>query len=340
MNFVLENKITEAENIKINSKGIFYLKNNTVYKDEFSFYTSDKDINEFDINDNYLYLIKNNETLIFSLEKKTFIKIPFPIIFNSIISNNAIFTYNRNIKKRLFQRAYYELNDDFKRLNEIENFNTLGKSFFNEDFFLFKSKKSDLLCAFTYLDKKLWEFDLSSIELKTKIEKFIGIHKNRILILLNKGKLLLLDSNTGTLLNTVNLLENQEVILESVHLDNQKGLLKSLAGRYYFEFCLNNLRLEIKKDFGKYSKGNWWISRSNYYGDLLTFVGSKDGISSFANSFGIFDTNKLEIMWYDTISPEKRDIKVFFSNPPLINDSTLIIRNSNKTLSIYKSNVP
>jgi hypothetical protein len=49
------------------------------------------------------------------------------------------------------------------------------------------------------------------------------------------------------------------------------------------------------------------------------------------NAFGIFDTEKMEIVWYDTRKPDGG----YFYNPPQANDKYLAILDDKHNLLIY-----
>lgn len=170
------------------------------------------------------------------------------------------------------------------------------------------------------------------------VQKILGIHKNILLIQLQAGLVLRINIESGKQLESYDLIKlssKQDLITNSIFLDNNNGKLKCLSGRYYYEFNLNNEKVEIKKDFGEFGQGNWWISNSTPFDDKFTFTGSKDGINSFPNSFGIFNTNSLSVEWSDGINPIGRESKGFYQTPPKLNNNMLVIKDSNKTLHIY-----
>ncbi|MEP2059050.1 MAG: hypothetical protein ABJJ05_14655 [Maribacter litoralis] len=170
------------------------------------------------------------------------------------------------------------------------------------------------------------------------VQKILGLYKNIFLIQLQRGIILPIDIENGEILESYDLIKlsaKKDLVTNSIFLDNNDGKLKCLGGRYYYEFNLNNQKVEIKKDFGEYGQGNWWISHSTPFDNKFTFTGSKDGINSFPNSYGVFNTNSLSVEWSDGINPIGRESKGFYQTPPKMNNNMLVIKDSNKTLHIY-----
>lgn len=347
MNFKLIYKKDEVSNLRVDLDQLFYLVKEKFFKDDSIIFKGNEGELNFEIKENRLFLINNNKTIILSKKGLIINEINFPMILESINNNKAIITYDKNIRKRIFNRAYYEFDNDFKKRQELTHFNGLGKTFFTKTFFVYIRRKSFLIEVFSYLDKNEWSFDFTNINDSSKedveniVEKILGLYNCKLFILLNKGRLLILDSNSGAYLNLIDL--NHEILLtdlvfECIHLDEEKGVLKCLAGSCYFEVNIDNLKIEVKKDFGKYEKGNWWITRSNIFGKYLTFVGSKDGVSTFPNTFGVFDTETLEVIWSDGVLLKNRENEGFFNSPPLLSDSLLVIVNSKKRMFVYEKN--
>lgn len=140
---------------------------------------------------------------------------------------------------------------------------------------------------------------------------------------------------TNTLSLTPDSIENFNFSVKDVHLDNESGIIKSLSYRYYWELNLDTLKIEIKKDFGENSKESWRINRSTFYsGDKkLYFIGSNRG-EVVNRAVGIFDTEKLEVIWYDAPLEEKKYL--FFTDVPQANNKQLGVLDSENNLRIYE----
>jgi hypothetical protein len=120
----------------------------------------------------------------------------------------------------------------------------------------------------------------------------------------------------------------------SIHLDENAGILKAFAHRYYVEIDLKNLQGKVKKDFGEDWRTSWRIKNSIYYqkySDLLFFSGYYKNMDKQPNGFGVFDTGKSEILWYDT---HKNDGGYFYT-PPQANDKLLAILDDKHNLLVY-----
>jgi hypothetical protein len=119
------------------------------------------------------------------------------------------------------------------------------------------------------------------------------------------------------------------------HLDEQNGIIKAFAYRYYFELDLNTLQGKIKKDFGEDFQTSWRINRSRSYPNdkNLYFIGARRG-EAVNRAVGIFDTETCKIVWYDEPLEEKKFL--FFTNAPQANDKYLGVLDSENNLRIYE----
>ena len=347
MNFILKEKIINARNLIITNGNIFFSKENKIFRNFSLLWEGDSGDLEFDILEEVPIILNNNNTIILDKGGKLTKRIEFPIILRSVVGNRGVFTIERNLKEKNFKRAYFDFEGNFNKLNDLDNYKKLGKTFFYKGTIFFNELKSNNLRAIGFNDVVNWEYDLSilpSISIfgefeLPKIEEFLGVYGEELIILLNGGRVLFLDLITGEFQDLVNLntyFETNKIVFESLHLDQQSGVIKCLCGRYYFELDVKTLDVKIKKDFGEYVAGNWWITRTRPYDNLLTFVGSKDGTMTFANQYGVFDTQTLEILWFDGIDLKDRESKGFFSTPPYMNNSIFAITSSEKVLYVYE----
>lgn len=179
-------------------------------------------------------------------------------------------------------------------------------------------------------------------EKPAELISIIGIHNTILWLLVTDRRLIGLDTETGTLLHEINICEALNLkpntvelysfSLGDTHLDEEKGIIKGFAHRYYWELNLNSLLVEIKVDFGE---GNTWrIKKSKYYqGDKnLYFTGARSG-ETFDRAIGIFDTEKLEIIWYDEPLGDGRYL--FFTDIQA-NDKLIGALDSEQNLRIYE----
>ena len=201
------------------------------------------------------------------------------------------------------------------------------------------------------MGEELWQFSLSLIpnnipdeDKHAELVSFLGIYKNILWILITDTRLIGLNIETGILLHEIHLCESlglQPQTTESytfslgdIHLDQEKGSIKGFAHRYYWELDLNNLQAEIKVDFGAVTSHSWRIKKSKFYkaDKNLYFTGAKNG-ETFDRAIGIFDTEKLEITWYDEPLGEGRYL--FFTDIQA-NDKLLGALDSEQNLRIYE----
>lgn len=342
MHFVIEDKILDVNNARLTSSKVYYISKNQLFVNkELCFLNEEKEELNFDVVDGKIFLIQGSKTAIINDDTNKVEKIiEYPIILNSISEQKAIFTVRRNIKKRLFEREYIDFSNDILVVNELKEFNTLGKTFFDEKVYMFSKRKTKEILALNYQDEVIWKYDFTSLieDENLLLESFLGVLNNKVFSVLNNNFLLINNLNTGELVELLSLSSlflEKDVVLESLHIDRVKEVIKGFAGNFYFELNTSDLSLVKKVDFGELEEGNWYITRSTDYGNYMTFVGSKDGISTFPNSFGVFDCREGKVLWHDGVSKEEREKKGFFSAPPLMNDGKLIVVDSNRTLHIY-----
>ncbi|MFK7061451.1 hypothetical protein V3Q90_15135 [Flavobacterium oreochromis] len=229
---------------------------------------------------------------------------------------------------------------------------SLYTNLFNEDFEL---DNTQLFSFSLNSGKQLWQFSFSQLsnyitdegeEKLVELVSIIGVYNTILWLLVTDRRLVGLNAETGALLHEVNLCESLGLKPQTVenysfsmnnlafkaHLDEEKGIIKSFAHRYYWELDLNTLKADIKVDFGP---GNTWrIQKSKFYeGDKnLYFIGAKNG-ETFDRAIGIFDTEKYEITWYDEPLGEGRYL--FFTDIQA-NDKLLGALDSEQNLRIYE----
>ena len=203
----------------------------------------------------------------------------------------------------------------------------------------------------------LWQFSVKGFpnylngfyrEQEADIKQIIGVYNNILWIHVGGFRLVAINVETGEQQHYIEDLPYHLGLTKEerrhfdfspfgngIHLDEKTGILKAFAHRYYIEIDLQSLHGKVKKDFGENWKTSWRIKRSQYYQeypDLLFFSGHYKNMDKQPNGFGIFDTEKAEIIWYDT---QKDDLGYFY-NPPQANDKLLAILDDKHNLLIYE----
>jgi hypothetical protein len=212
-------------------------------------------------------------------------------------------------------------------------------------------------CVNIYSGNILWQFSLKDFpnyingfcrEQEADIKQIIGVYNNFLWVHVGGFRLIGIDIETGKLVHYIEdmpyalgLTKEERYHFDfspfggySIHLDETQGVLKAFAHRYYIEIDLNTLKGLVKKDFGEDWKKSWRIKNSVYYHeypDLLFFSGNYQNINN-PNAFGIFDTEKAEIIWYDTT----KDDLGYFYNPPQANDKLLAVLDDKHNLLVYE----
>jgi len=294
--------------------------------------------------------------------------INFYATFFNVYTNkslNTLYDYSGSFLKTFEKKNFYYFysEDEFIFYDKIER-----KSFYNNEFIcdgkilnLYLDNISNLFFAReNYLSlyikhrETVWQFSLSQLssyitdegeEKPIELVSIIGVYKNTLWILVTNRKIIGIDVEKGILLHEIDLckelglapntIENFNFSLKDVHLDEEKGFIKSLSYRYYWEMNLETLQIKIKKDFGEKSDNTWRINRSKYYsGDNnLYFIGTNKG-EVVNRAVGVFDTEKLEVVWYDTPLEEKKYL--FFTDVPQASTKSLAVLDSENNLRIYE----
>jgi hypothetical protein len=197
----------------------------------------------------------------------------------------------------------------------------------------------------------IWQFSISGFPSyiqgqEADIKQIIGVYNNVLWIHVGEFHLIGLDVDNGKIVHHI---EDIRTIIKSANnnielgfslkleffLDKEKGLLKALLGNSYIEIDLNTLSGIEKKYFGNDWKNGWHVHSTNFYPEEpshIFFSGYYQLNAGKPNAFGIFDTEKAEIIWYDTT----KDDLGYFYNPPQANDKLLAILDDKKNLLIYE----
>ncbi|MFV0329395.1 MAG: hypothetical protein ACK5KL_06140 [Dysgonomonas sp.] len=261
--------------------------------------------------------------------------------FTLFLSYDKEYNTYINIINLNLQKVVWSIIDTFKDFRIIDNRHVI-----------LIDKKS--LMFFNFVENvELWHFSIQDFppyindsfrEQEADIKQIIGMYNNLLWIYVGGWHLVSIDINSGKEVHHIeNVLDlfglskedRYHVNLnDTIHLNEQEGVLKMFAHRYYFEINLNTLQGEVIKDFGPNWNPDWRIKSSNYYQqypNLLFFCGYYKATDA-PNAFGIFDTEKAEIIWYDTT----KDDLGYFYNPPQVNDKLLAILDDKHNLLIYE----
>ena len=141
-------------------------------------------------------------------------------------------------------------NKIIKNLNLRDNI--LGFFYTYKDTIIYRTNnENDKISAFDYVNNKiLWQLDLSKLgtfqdyqkeQQSYKVEKFIGIYQNELLVACNRQKLLSIDIQTGKLLQTWD-----DIPADKMQLDKQAGKLIGLSDFIYAEVDLSSRKILVK----------------------------------------------------------------------------------------------
>lgn len=191
------------------------------------------------------------------------------------------------------------------------------------------------------LDGQLdWQYNLSSGKGKDQVEikKIIGLHQQKLWMLVKDNSFLVLDTLTGKLLfapmNLKEALKLPALTIGDLQLDEKNGKIKIMAFSYYIEIDLATNTPEIKK---KHDEG-WSIGRGRFYEEDVRAYFTADypmnGKSTGNITAGIFNTETLDIEWHYTLSGE--DKHHFFVNQPQANEKYFGVKDTNDTLYLFE----
>jgi hypothetical protein len=220
----------------------------------------------------------------------------------------------------------------------ISNINLLYGSFLVCLFFSNKYRllKDNLICIDFMKGSFLWQFSIKDFpnyingfgrEQEADIKQIIGVYNNILWIHVGGFRLVGIDIETGKKMHYI---ENVLKAVGNNFLDEIDGMLKTLSYDYYAEFDLETLK--FRKQIQINCPEDIKIRSTNFYlNDKHLYFCGYYRKSDKPNVFGIFDTEKAEIVWYDT---QKDDLGYFY-NPPQANDKLLVILDDKHNLLVY-----
>lgn len=286
----------------------------------------------------------------------------FENIFNVYTnrSHNTLVDYNGNVLKTFDKQNFYEILSleeliYYDRIKEGTFYNNnficnskLLEHYLYDNFLFFYNRKGISLYIIDYGIK--WNYNFAFPQYydvgfcrydDVELEQFIGMFNNELWILFSGNRILVLDIETG---KEVYQYESLETTLEtsfsikSCFVDEQKGIVKVLAYKYYIEIDMVSKKSQIKKDFGGLSVGGFSVVDGSYYGDqYIYFVGRKYNSEKFSignNLAGVFNTSTLEIEWmYELEVKEKNH---FFVGVPQANDKYFGVKDSESSLFLFE----
>ena len=217
------------------------------------------------------------------------------------------------------------------------------------DNFLFRNdiQNGELLWQFSFekgpgyknIDGNIQPAELSSI---------IGAYKNKLWLHVKQFYFLALDIETGIVAHQFFMPDifgrstitrwQDSLSIGDLHLDADKGIIKSLAYWRYWEFDLNTFTGTIKKEFGHATKENpiaWSINQSRSYpGDKNLYFIGKRSRQVLNDIVGVFDTELCDVTWYD--KPLQSQDWLSFSSSPQSNDKYMAVQDSKNNLWVYE----
>lgn len=188
-----------------------------------------------------------------------------------------------------------------------------------------------------------WEVDLSPSYPTAQIHEIIGVYKNVLLVSLNEGTLLGLDTEKGVILWEMPYQAALKVRFNrGIHLDTEKGLLYCLSGNGFAVIALVNQQvIRSKNDYYVYteeitepyqygySDAGSAFGLSCWQGDYLYFTASKG--TAFYGWLGVFHIPTMEVVWEYQIQNGET-----FNSPPQVSENKLYVLDTGGTLHIFE----
>ena len=190
----------------------------------------------------------------------------------------------------------------------------------------------------------LWQYSLdkkSYVSAELEIIKFLGVYKNNICFVLNKG-LLVLDINSGKEIHFI--LKGENLKGNSFQgdlkgffgydtiLDVSRGIIFNLNLYFYLEYDLNsNKNLFDSYSFRKEdNNNNLYLNNIGGYDDK--YIYAFEGRDS--NRFAVLDREKKEVIWSSELLQKRNEISYIIDMQ--ISGNNIYILDSNHTLHIFE----
>jgi len=328
-------KIEDIVFFTINGANIFYANRNSLFLNEKLFLSEIEDrlMELAKYNENYSLLFTNgNGYITYGYGNKQLFKLPFwchtAVICNDII---AVYDYDYDLLTPL--NNIYNIKQNLLILPEWHK----GRCCVVNPYIYIYIYQQEISCI-NLSNSNCWQFSIAAFpnyisasfrEQKADVQYIIGVYNNILWVHIGGFRLVGIDVETGKQAHYIeNVVKGGE---QNNFLDTQNGVLKTLSFDYYAEFDLQTL--QFRKQTIIESEENIKIRASNFYeGDKhLYFCGYRNNKFDKPNTFGIFDTEKASVVWYD----KTKDDLGYFYNPLQANDKLLAILDDKHNLLIY-----
>ena len=314
-----------------NINSILYCTNDTFIRDveSFSFWMKNNIFYYHDNAGNH-NLINNNNGLRYCGN--------IAFVLQTLYDDKMICTYNHQYINGFWERNIGLF--DVSKMKTVKETHLKNLNFFftTSNHYLCKNyKDATLLHRISYDFNTIWQFSIKDFpnyingfyrEQEADIKQIIGVYNNLLWVHVGGFRLIGIDVETGKLVHHI---ENVVKDPRNNFLDTNNGLLKTLSFDYYAEYDLQTLK--FKKQVTVQSEKDIKVRESTFYKDdkCMYFCGYHNNNYDKPDTFGIFDTEKAEIIWYDT----RKEGAGYFYNPPQANDKILAVLDDKQNLLIY-----
>ena len=291
-------------------------------------------------------------------------------LFNTINYLPINLGLGNDIKVLRHQNFYQKNWIVFKELSLFQNILGLKNSetkacFLREDFYpevIFK----EFVFGGSYLKKILkyhikngdliWQTDISQIgkyvpflekdEKLREVDKFIGIYKEELIVLLTGGKFIGIATETGT----INWEQSKVAINQTSNcfdynfsepyhpfLDEEKGIIYILQGEVFIEFDLNTKEAAYTWTSLELATENYvFIRQSRLVNNKILFSAYRNGNEGNDDTVGVFDIIKKEIVWKYTFNFEKDNFILNSQDNIQMNENSIFVLDRKSNLHIFE----
>lgn len=223
----------------------------------------------------------------------------------------------------------------------------IGRDIIGE--YVFDEQKQSIICRTTYSSAILWQYDidhlgkyinLSNEELPYEVRHFIGSYQNKLIVQLSNAAVLVLDINTGNLINIIFL--HKEIVLPQglfwddgipMHLVDHN--LIWLNNQSLIHIDLDTYMVKNIRSYFEEPREQQFRFMSNIYKDgKIYFVADYGWQYVTPSNVGVMNAESGEVLWYTQLKKTGG-----LAEPPQVEGGKLYIRTNNSELYIFEEEV-
>ncbi|HEY1192753.1 hypothetical protein [Flavobacterium sp.] len=213
-------------------------------------------------------------------------------------------------------------------------------------YWIFSKKKvfyfiNEFITCYSDKNQLSWQHDLSKLnsQISDKFHKFLGIAHDKLFVLSEQNRIIVLDINNGSILKSIHSEEFPDMTDSFMH---PESLNIYCLSNTFVKVNSKSLEIETLKKITK-EKINpetntnlYGIKDSSYQDKYISFTSYTSFKSGHAKWIGLFDYNIEEIVWHYELLDETNSVTILaFESPQLAGDK-LYVLDSENTLHILE----